>query len=529
MMSESFNSLDVNQKMSNSKKEIESVAKLSTNDADCQKSCFPFIPKNRILPKEYSSKIELNGAGAFLADSNASACLKHVFKFLDLDQTLQIKNLNKHLYQLINRELVGWLVRNGALGIKTRTIFWKNNIDTTNVKALVLKELNCPDSFKENLYSIILDRMTPLKYETNGIDKHNRPLKTPFAKSIDEISRDLGRTFHEGKFLHAESIESLERILCAISFIRPEIGYCQGMNFVAGGLIQLLDDEELAFWIFLQFLDDSEMNSLYFENMPDYSIRIYQLNYYLKKYLTPLYNHFRKHQINPDLILSKWILTIFSSYLPFDTLGKVWDIFILDKWKSILIFSLVFLKQLQDKFLKMDLQKISKFIRENCRKLHTNINDILLSYNNDFQITNEELIELRQEYFKDLALSKIKDDQPNWDTDQTEAVNIYDNAFNNLQLEGKAKLNAYKKKFEYYSHLNQLSKDALRTVSMNISQIKVKLEELLECRAAMENVVKIAVSSKSSKDSKKATTKLNEITKEIPGVNSTLLDQVSLK
>ncbi len=63
--------------------------------------------------------------------------------------------------------------------------------------------------------------------------------------------------------------------------------------------------------------------------MPDYSIRVFQLNHFIKKLLPDLYYHFKKQQINIDLFFSRWILTIFSSYLPFNTLEKVWDIFLI--------------------------------------------------------------------------------------------------------------------------------------------------------------------------------------------------------
>jgi hypothetical protein len=45
--------------------------------------------------------------------------------------------------------------------------------------------------------------------------------------------------------------------------VRPEIGYCQGMNFVVGALLTILKDEEQAFWSFIVLLDEYELSSLY--------------------------------------------------------------------------------------------------------------------------------------------------------------------------------------------------------------------------------------------------------------------------
>ena len=73
----------------------------------------------------------------------------------------------------------------------------------------------------------------------------------------------------------------LENILISLGFVRPEIGYCQGMNFIAGALINLIDDEEKCFWIFLTFIDNIQLNLLYLKNMPDFLIRVYQLKNFM--------------------------------------------------------------------------------------------------------------------------------------------------------------------------------------------------------------------------------------------------------
>lgn len=75
-----------------------------------------------------------------------------------------------------------------------------------------------------------------------------------FAKLINspsnatyEISLDIPRTFPEeedSKVLR----KSLNNVLKAISIVYPRVGYCQGMNFLALRLLQIIEDEE-AFWI----------------------------------------------------------------------------------------------------------------------------------------------------------------------------------------------------------------------------------------------------------------------------------------
>jgi hypothetical protein len=63
--------------------------------------------------------------------------------------------------------------------------------------------------------------------------------------------------------------------------------------------------------------------------MPDFYLRMYQINIYLKQYLPEIYFHFTNNFIPFDMIYTKWILTLFSSYLNFDTLFTFFTFFII--------------------------------------------------------------------------------------------------------------------------------------------------------------------------------------------------------
>lgn len=40
----------------------------------------------------------------------------------------------------------------------------------------------------------------------------------------------------------------MNNVLKSIAILYPKVGYCQGMNFLASRVLQVLDDEE-AFWL----------------------------------------------------------------------------------------------------------------------------------------------------------------------------------------------------------------------------------------------------------------------------------------
>jgi hypothetical protein len=63
--------------------------------------------------------------------------------------------------------------------------------------------------------------------------------------------------------------------------------------------------------------------------MPDYFIKKFQLDHYTKLYVPQIYYHFKRNPGISDIIYSKWIITIFSNYLNHDSLGIVWDNFLI--------------------------------------------------------------------------------------------------------------------------------------------------------------------------------------------------------
>ena len=139
----------------------------------------------------------------------------------------------------------------------------------------------------------------------------------------------------------------------------------------------------------------------------------------------------------------------------------------------------------------MDLQKISKYIRENSRKNHFSLTESLDLYDK-FDISNKELDYLREEYFKDLVMKKIDvEDHTSWEVDQLEALNIYKQALKKLNDENKDLINNFKNKVEHYDRLFKISKDALKKVNQKTLEMKLEIEELVDLLPSHNNLIKI--------------------------------------
>jgi hypothetical protein len=208
---------------------------------------------------EYNSNFSFQNAIPCLADCELyfkqicildNKVIQTLMGYLEYNDIINLKLSSKSTFKKIDRKILKKFIRSGGITKNTRRIFWLNNIDYQSMKEIIKKELQINEN---NVYYKL--------YELSENEKQN----TNFFKICDEINRDLYRTFYEGKFTTQEGQEELGRVLQAIAFVRPEIGYCQGMNFVAGALSYFMENEELTFWIFLSMLDYFEMNSLYFK------------------------------------------------------------------------------------------------------------------------------------------------------------------------------------------------------------------------------------------------------------------------
>ena len=72
-------------------------------------------------------------------------------------------------------------------------------------------------------------------------------------------TQDLPRTFPANAWVSSpEGQTSLRHVLLAFSVHKPDVGYCQSMNYVAAMLLLCLDlSEERAFWVMVALIDDN--------------------------------------------------------------------------------------------------------------------------------------------------------------------------------------------------------------------------------------------------------------------------------
>uniref|UniRef100_A0A665TML8 Si:ch211-266k8.4 n=1 Tax=Echeneis naucrates TaxID=173247 RepID=A0A665TML8_ECHNA len=189
----------------------------------------------------------------------------------------------------------------------------------------------------------ILSAIATLSDTQNDLDlNHQQPSGcTDSCYSLDDITLfrqialDLQRSFPTHRSLMGESPEAIEgqaklfRVLIAYAKYNPQVGYSQGMSYIAAVLLMQLGEEE-AFWALAALLDK-----------PKYLAELFDLSLTKVQHQVKVFDQFLKHR-KPELsqhmesvgVLSvhfvmPWFLTLFTSLPCWDSVLAVWDLIFL--------------------------------------------------------------------------------------------------------------------------------------------------------------------------------------------------------
>uniref|UniRef100_A0A8D1VXJ8 TBC1 domain family member 1 n=1 Tax=Sus scrofa TaxID=9823 RepID=A0A8D1VXJ8_PIG len=165
-----------------------------------------------------------------------------------------------------------------------------------------------------------------------------QPKDTPYKELLKQLTSqqhailiDLGRTFPTHPYFSAQlgaGQLSLYNILKAYSLLDQEVGYCQGLSFVAGILLLHMGEEE-AFNMLKFLMFDMGLRKQYRPDMIILQVQMYQLSRLLHDYHRDLYNHLEEHEIGPSLYAAPWFLTVFASQFPLGFVARVFDMIFL--------------------------------------------------------------------------------------------------------------------------------------------------------------------------------------------------------
>ena len=436
-----------------------------------------------------------------------------IIPYLSPKDLISLKLCNKITNSFFSKKAIDICILSNSTknfkSTKERLSIWNHYLNIKNYKSKLFEEdnikFNCGlnekeiennDNDKDKLYFNISVKLSEIiKDEKSNFDLtkiFNEERIKSIRKSIEFIKRDVDRTYYLDYFTKGEGKKELKRVLESMCTIKDHVGYCQGMNFIVGAIIYLLKSEIDGFYMFNCLLNSYELNSLFEYNTPDYNTRVFQLNYYVKKYLPQVFHHFKNNNLSFDLIYSGWLLTLFSNYYDIEQLDFPWTCFIIDKWKGLIKICLINIYELKEELLKCNLERLTSLMKSKNYKIN-NFNKFVYLYKNKFKVTNKQLRQLKNQYYSNLVKKKLEETNKEidkWEEDQKQPLieylkekrKIENNVLQdieNFQLLNEESVKKYLLVLKQYDELMNYNRSLKKSIN-ELASIKYDYEEMFE-------------------------------------------------
>ncbi len=151
--------------------------------------------------------------------------------------------------------------------------------------------------------------------------------------------------------------ENLREILRVFVVTRPDIGYVQGLSYIAGTLLLQMDKFQ-TFICFMNIILSPNILSFYRLDEKNIKKRLDLFNDIFKCNLPNLYNHFEKNEILPEHYLLEWFMTLFTRSLHIAVAVRIWDIYMIEGTIALYKSAIVIFYYHEKEFLKMDFSEV---------------------------------------------------------------------------------------------------------------------------------------------------------------------------
>lgn len=175
----------------------------------------------------------------------------------------------------------------------------------------------------------------------------------PSPEVMAEITKDIDRTFPGHVYFDSvKTMQGLRRLLGAVAFRNPDIGYCQSLNFVAGVVFLFTRSEEAAFWILDVVINEIMPPDYYTAALVGAHTDQRVLTTLLRKHVPEVVMVFEEMELGTSVATLEWFMAVFSTRLPTHTAFRVWDVFVLVGTEALFKVSLALFEAKRPKFAK---------------------------------------------------------------------------------------------------------------------------------------------------------------------------------
>ena len=306
------------------------------------------------------------------------------------------KNYNKYLVKIIYKNI---LIKYHQMDIKTHLSIWKILLDYYQIKKTynyseIKKELGIDASIEEIMKSTSIE---------------------DFQNSKDIIDLDIVRTsFTTNKLQNQLRIRN---ILKSIRQAKNNLKYCQGMNYIAAFLLNITNDEEEAFYLFLSIFDGTDYGKLFVDDLAKLKKYFYVFGRLLNVLLPELDFYLKDNKIDVSYFVSPWFITLFTNTFPNikdknnpKILLRILDLFFFSGWKSIIKIGISLLKNYENTIMTLTFEELLQFLISNILKsdfFQKENFDQLMRIKINFKIQSSLIADIENEYEMKKKLDKF--------------------------------------------------------------------------------------------------------------------------
>ncbi|XP_023607496.1 LOW QUALITY PROTEIN: TBC1 domain family member 4 [Myotis lucifugus] len=281
---------------------------------------------------------------------------------------------------------------------------------------------------------------------------------------------DLGRTFPTHPYFSAQlgaGQLSLFNLLKAYSLLDKEVGYCQGISFVAGVLLLHMSEEQ-AFEMLKFLMYDLGFRKQYRPDMMSLQIQMYQLSRLLHDYHRELYNHLEENEISPSLYAAPWFLTLFASQFPLGFVARVFDIIFLQGTEVIFKVALSLLNSQETLIMECEsFENIVEFLKSTLPDMNTSEMEKIIT-----QVFEMDISKQLHAYEVEYHVLQDELQESSYSCEDSEPVEKLERANNQLKRQ----------------NMDLLEK--LQTAHAKIQTLESNLENLLTRETKMKSLVR---------------------------------------
>ena len=340
----------------------------------------------------------------FNSANNTIIKYKHIFdaklrvilyslKYLELKDFPNLlalnKNCNKNLVKIIYKNI---LIKYHDMDIKTHLNIWKILLDYYEIK----KSYNYSEIKKELGLS---DKIEDIMKNSNIED---------FQNSKDIIDLDIVRTYFSTN--KTQNQLKIRNILKSIRKAKNNL-------YIAAFLLNITNDEEEAFYLFLSIFDCTDYGKLFVDDLAKLKKYFYVFGRLLNVLLPELDYYLKDNKVDVSYFVSPWFITLFTNTFQNikdknnpKILLRIFDLFFFSGWKSIIKIGISLLKNYENIIMTLTFEELLQFLIGNILKsdfFQKENFDQLMRIKINFKIKSGLIADIENEYEMKKKLDKF--------------------------------------------------------------------------------------------------------------------------